>query len=47
MVPSNVAIKRSFSDAFSHMHNLLVAGHGAFDLHSKIDYFRRKRRMSF
>jgi hypothetical protein len=36
--PSSVAIKNPLSNVFSSMHTLLVAGHGAFDLHPKIDY---------
>ena len=38
MAPFNVAVKSPLSDVFFNMHNLLVAGHRAFDLHPKIDY---------
>ena len=37
MVPSKVAVKSPLSDIFSRMHNPLVAGHGTWDLHLKID----------
>ena len=37
MAPSKAAIKSPLSAVFSNMHNLLVSGHGASDLHPKID----------
>lgn len=35
---SKLAIKSPLSAVFSDTHNLLVLGHGASDLHAKIDY---------
>ena len=46
MAPSNVAIKSPVLDVFSNMHNLLVAGHGASDLHPKIVYYDKLQKQT-
>ena len=38
MIPFNVAVKSLLSDIFSNVHNLRVSGHGASNLHLKVDY---------
>ena len=46
MTLSKLAIKSPLSAVFSDMHNLLVLGHGASDLHAKIEGYDKLQKQT-